>query len=119
MLRISKQKMKELLKLCTSLLNKNKSVLLTVIRLIVIEDIIFFQTQSDLVYFWILGLYMLATGFYKLTSKETFFFCFFIVALLFIEFVFTGTSEHTEKAAVWLFLFMAIGIFQELLLDKR
>lgn len=104
--------------LCLLPLRENKPVALTAIWMVIIGDIIFSPEKSDLVIFGILGSYVITILFYKKKSKSTFSFCFFILGLLFIEFVFTGASQYTEKAAVWLFLFMAIGILQELL-EKR
>lgn len=101
------------------IVKKNKPIGLTVIWIAVIGDIIFGQIQSDLIFFGILGLYFIAISIYKLNSKATFLFCFFILGLLFIEFLFTGPSPSAEKASVWLFLFMATGILQEIFFNKR
>ena len=111
--------MKKILKLLFSVLRQNKSGALTAICLILIGNIFSTEIQSDLIIFGILGLYIFFINVFKLKSKVTFLFCFFILGLLFIEFVFTGVSIHTEKVAVWLFLFMATGILQELVLNKK
>lgn len=96
-------------------LRNNKPVVITVISLIIIEYVSLIETDSDLITLGILGSYIYVIYFYKLKSKTTFSFCFFVLFLLFVEFVVTGTSVNTEKAAVFLFFFMAIGIVQELL----
>ena len=95
------------------LLKQNKIAVLTAVWLTVLGDISFSQIRSDVFIFGILGLYILVIRVFKLKSKATFSLCFFVLGLLLIEFVSTGVSEHTEKAAVWLFLFMTIGIVQE------
>ena len=109
------EEMKEQIKSWLIFLKKNKRAALSTFWLIILGDIVFSEIQSDLLVFGILGLYIFVIFLFKLRSKSTFFSCFFILGTLFIEFVFTSTSIHTEKAAVWLFLFVAIGIIQELL----
>lgn len=99
-------------------LKNNKPVAITVISLIIIEYVSLVETESDLITLEILGLYILVVYFYRLKSKVTFLFCFFILFLLGIEFVITGTSINTEKSALFLYFFLAIGILQELLQKK-
>ena len=97
-----------------SYLKNYKSSMLTVIVLIIMIDIFFSNTKSDVIIFGVLGLYLFSINFYKLKTKTTFLICFFILGAFFIQFIFGGTSDHTEKAAVWLFLFLFTGIIQEL-----
>lgn len=108
-----------ILKLLFSVLRQNKSGALTAIGLILTGDIFSPQTQSDLIILIILGLYVFFIKVFNLKSKVTFLFCFFILGLLLIEFIFTGVSEHSEKASVWLFLFIATGILQELVPNNK
>lgn len=97
-----------------SYLKNYKSSMLTAIVLIIIGDIFLSDTKSDAVVFGILGLYLFSINFYKLKAKTTFLICFFILAAFSIQFIFSNTSDYTEKAAVWLFLFLFTGIIQEL-----
>lgn len=94
-------------------LKKNKPVVLTLIFLAIIADIIFISGSSDLRIFGILGLYVAAISFYKLKSRLTFLLSLVLLGVMFVEFLFTRTSESTEKAAVWLVLFLFIGIIQQ------
>lgn len=96
-----------------SLLKINKPVIVTVIFLAVFADAIFISGNSDVRIFGIMGLYVLAAFFYKLKSKLTFLFCLALLGIMYIQFLFTGASQTTEKAAVWLYLFLAIGIIQK------
>ena len=107
--------MKKYINSWLTIIKQNKSAVFTAFLLMVFGDIFFWQVQSDILIFGILGLYILIIKSFKLESKITFSFCFFILGFLFIGFVFTGTSINTEKAAVFLFFFMAIGILQKLL----
>ncbi len=105
---------KQYIKYVIHVLKENKITVLTVIYLGIISDILFFQQRSDFVIFGILGVYAIAIWMYGLKSKLTFQFCLFILSIMYIEFIFIGTSLQTEKAAVWLFLFTAIGIVQQI-----
>lgn len=97
-----------------SYLKNYKSSMLTAIMLIIIADIFFSNTTSDVVFFGILGLYLFSINFYNLKAKTAFLICFFILVGFSIQFIFSSTSNHTEEAAVWLFLFLSTGIIQEL-----
>lgn len=94
------------------LLKNNKPAILSVIFLSIISDIVFIKENSDLIIFGILGLYIGAILFYKLKSRLTFILALFLLGVMYIKFIFSGTSESTEKAAVWLFFFLLIGIAQ-------
>lgn len=97
-----------------SLLRNYKSSALTAMILIIIGYIFFSSVTSDVIIFGILGTYIFILNFYQLSSKITFLICFFILAAFSVLFVFTNISDYTETAAVCLFIFMAVGIFQEI-----
>lgn len=105
--------MKRYIAVLLSILRRHKSAVLIALLIGVMVDVVGIAFKSDLIIFGLLGLYILAIRIYKLPSKIAFFICFFILTLLLFEFIATGASLHTEKAAVWLFLFMGIGIVQE------
>ncbi len=105
---------KQYIKQVVQVLKENKITVLTVILLAIISDIIFFQQRSDFIIFGILGVYAIAIWMYGLKSRLAFQFCLLLLSIMFIEFIFAGTSLQTEKAAVWLFLFIAIGIIQQI-----
>lgn len=95
-------------------LKDNKPVVLSVIFLGILADPVFITGNSDIRIFGILGLYIVAVFFYKLKSRLTFLFGLALLGIMYIEFLFTGTSPATEKAAVWIYLLLAIGIVQKL-----
>ena len=97
-----------------SFLKNNKPIVLTLIFLLIPIDIFFINNSSDLRIFGILALCIISILIYKLKSRLTFMLCLIILGIMYIEFLFTGTSQATEKSAVWLFLFLAVGIFQQL-----
>ena len=91
----------------------NKPVVLSVIFLGILADTLFIKGDSDLRIFGILGFYVAAIFFYKLKSRLTFLLGLVLLGVMFVEFIFTGTSESTEKAAVWFVFFLLIGIIQQ------
>lgn len=105
---------KQLIKNKLFYLKNYKSSALTSIVLIIMADIFFSNIESDIFIFGILGLYLFSIKLYELKAKTTFLICVFILAAFSIQFIFSNTSSHTEKAAVWLFLFLLTGIIQEL-----
>lgn len=110
---------KKIIKNKLSYLRNHKSAVLTVITLFTVGDIFSSNIKSDFITFGILGSYVCSIFLYQLKSKTTFSICFFVLATFIIQFIFSNTSNHTEKAAVWLFLFMGLGIFQEILSAKQ
>lgn len=95
-------------------LRKNRQSILPIIVLTIAGDILLFGESSDIRLFPIISLYLFAIWFYKLKSRITFRLALFILAIMFVLLIFTSTSANTEKAAVWLFFLIAIGIVQKL-----
>lgn len=96
-----------------SFLTKRYSAIISIIFLFITADIFFLPDSFDLIIFGVLGLYGGILWFFKLKSKLTFIFCIIFLILMFCLFIFTGTSKSTEKAAVWFFLFFAVGLVQQ------
>ena len=95
-------------------LQRYKQVVLTVILLLIVADIFFLKESSDFRIFTVLGIYIAAIFIYKLSSRFTFILSLFVLVFMYIEFLLTGTSENTEKAAVWLFFLIGTGLVQQL-----
>lgn len=95
------------------LLINNKIIVLTLIFLAIIADILLIEGSLDIRIFGILGIYLISIFFYKLKSRLTFLFSLVLLGVIFISFILTKTSASTEKAAVWLFLFLLIGTVQQ------
>ena len=91
-----------------------QEAVLTILVLVVLGDIVFLKTESDLMLFGILGAYLACIFFYKLSSSATFRFSLFILGIMSISFVTTGASVITERAAVWLFFLILTGIIQQI-----
>jgi len=96
-----------------SVLERNKSVVLTVIVLSILTDIFFISGNSDIRTFGILGLSIVSISFYKLRSQLIFIFCLILLGIMFAAFLFSGTSIITEKVAVWFVLFFGVGIVRQ------
>ena len=94
-------------------LKENKKTVLALIIVVIFADSIFLKENSDFVIFSILILYVVLIKMFQIKSKSTFLLCLTLLGTMFISYMFTGTSISTEKAAVWLVLFLGIGIFQQ------
>lgn len=103
----------EKIKKITSFLRENKKIVLALLAVSIFVDIFFVKTSLDIVIFSALLLYGIFIKMFQIKSRRTFLLCLALLAAMFINFLFTGTSVSTEKAAVWLILFMALGIFQQ------
>ena len=94
-------------------LKTNRLLVLTLLFLVPLADSLSSGKSSDLLIFGILALYWLASKIYKTSSKITFYFCLLLLGIMFIEFLLLGPVPKTEKAAVWLVLFLLLGIIQQ------
>lgn len=97
----------------TLFLIENKKVILTFLIAAIFFDIFIIRNSFDIVIFSILFLYGVFVIMSDLNSKRTFMLCIGLLVVMFINFFLSGTSVQTEKAAVWLFLFLALGIIQQ------
>jgi hypothetical protein len=88
----------------------------TQIRLVifglVITDILLIKKSYDSLIFSIIIVYIITIA-YSSRDRITFFFCLILLFIMTAFFVVLGTEAATEKAAVWLFLFLAIGIIEQ------
>lgn len=91
-----------------------KATILNLVIFGIVADIVFVPTNSDIRLFIIFFLYVSCILFFKLKSKLTFALSLLLVCIMFLLFLFTGTSVKTEKAAVWIFFFILTGIIQQL-----
>lgn len=97
----------------TIFLKENKKIILALLIVAIFVDTFFVKISSDIVIFGVLLLYGIFIRIFQIKSRRTFLLCLALLVAMFIDFLLTGTSVSTEKAAVWLFLFMALGIFQQ------
>ncbi|MDP1721686.1 MAG: hypothetical protein Q8L37_00600 [Candidatus Gottesmanbacteria bacterium] len=97
-----------------NVLQQGKQVILTTIFLGICADILFLKESSDIRIFTLLGIYIASIFIYKLSGRFTFILSLFVLIIMYIEFLLSGASENTEKAAVWLFFLMGVGLVQQL-----
>lgn len=97
----------------TRILKENKKVVLILLTVSIFVDIFFVKASSDFVIFGILLVYGIFVKMFQIKSKLTFLLCLGLLSAMFVSYLFTGTSVATEKGAVWLVLFMVLGIFQQ------
>lgn len=103
-------------------LRRNKFFHVVPIILLILGDVLFFQKSSDWRTFPILIFYVFLILCFKLRANTTFFICLFLFLLIYIHFVFSPLSVFEsqypvlpagEKIAVWLYLFLVIGVVQK------
>lgn len=94
-------------------LKQNRRVVLVFLIGVIFIDTFFIKTVSDVMSFGVLLFYGICIKTYRLKSRETFLLCLGLLGAMFTSFLTSGTSVPTEKAAVWLVLFMALGIYQK------
>lgn len=95
-------------------LKESKQIVLTVFWMSVIADIFFIPKNSDLIIFMIILLYVFLIFFYNLKNSLLFKAGILLVFVMYVSLLINGTSISTEKAAVWLFFCMLVGIIQGL-----
>jgi hypothetical protein len=89
--------------------------------LLILGDALLFEKNSDWRTFPIIIFYIFLIIRYKLRANTTFFICLFLFFLVYVQYIFsspvTFESQYPvvpfgEKMAVWLYLFLVIGVMQ-------
>lgn len=102
-----------LIKKIIFLLKDNKKTVLSFILATIFVDILFFKEASDLMFFGVVIIYLVFTKMFLLKSRLTFLISLALLIMMFFNYLFTAITISTEKAAVWLVLFLVIGIIQQ------
>lgn len=105
--------MKHTIRKTIEFLKQNRRVVLVFLIGTIFVDTFFVKTVSDVVTFGVLIAYGFFVKMYRLKSRETFLLCLGLLGAMFVSFLVSGASIPTEKASVWLVLFMALGIYQQ------
>ncbi len=97
-----------------------RKLLYLFILLLILGDIFLFAVSSDFRILGILILYAFFIKVLKLKSNATFFLSLILLILAYVQFLFSNPIVFitpgvpiAEKTAVWVFLFMVIGIIQK------
>lgn len=101
------------IKQISTLFKENKKTILPFVFAAIAMDVFFLKESSDFLIFSILAIYIILIKLFKITSRLTFSLCIALLIAMFVNYVFTGTSISTEKTAVWLILFLVIGVIQQ------
>ncbi len=87
---------------------------------LILGDVFFFSVSSDIRIFGILGIYSFLIRWYRWKSTSTFVLILILFLLAYILFVFTDPAAFyqplvpaTERLAVWVYLFLVIGVIQK------
>lgn len=96
-----------------SFLKENKRTILTLLVISIFADAFFIKASLDIITFGTLLLYGIFINIYQIKSKTTFLLCLAILIAMSIDYLLTGASVSTEKAAVWFILFLVVGVIQQ------
>lgn len=88
-------------------------MVLTLFAAFIVVESLSERLSSDFVIFSALLCYGFFIKIFRIKSTVTFLLCLGLLALMSIEYLFTGASISTEKVAVWLILFFGIGVIQQ------
>lgn len=87
---------------------------------LVLGDIFLFPVSSDIRIFSMLAVYAFFIKIFKLKSNVTFVLTLILLVLAYVQFIFsnpivfiTPGMPVAEKTAVWVFLFLVVGIIQK------
>ena len=94
-------------------LRENKKTVLALFVAFVVAESLSKRLSSDVVIFSALLLYGFFIKIFRIKSKFTFLLCLLLLVEMSIGYLLTGASISTEKAAVWLILFLGIGAIQQ------
>lgn len=100
-------------KILRDFVRDNQIVIFTLIVGTIFVDSLFIKNSSDFVMFGTVLLYVVFAHFVGMKSKTTFLLCLGLLSMMFVYFLFTRASIATEKLAVWLYLFLIVGIIQQ------
>lgn len=92
---------------------ENKKTFLSLFVASIFADILFLNKSLDIIIFSVLIIYLVFLKTFDLKSKSTFLISLGLLIIMFVSYLFTGTSVSTEKAAVWLVLFLVVGVIQQ------
>lgn len=105
--------MHKITKNAISFLKENKKTVLTLLVVFIFVDILFVTKNSDIVLFSVLLSYIIFIKIFKINSKLTFLLCLGLLITMYLDYFFTLASVSTEKGAVWLTLFLIVGVIQQ------
>lgn len=95
-----------------------KNYLLAIFLIGIVLDIIFVKPLSDIVVFFIASIWIIVIRLFKFGGNVSLF-CSFILLVLCILSIFLQERIYIDKTSVWIFVLLAIGIFQEIFFSLR
>ncbi|QQG40422.1 MAG: hypothetical protein HYV37_02515 [Candidatus Levyibacteriota bacterium] len=96
-----------------TLLKENKKTVLAIFTVFIVVESQSKRLSSDFVIFSALLLYGIFIKIFQIKSTSTFLLCLLLLVEMSIDYLLTGASISTEKAAVWLILFLGVGVIQQ------
>ncbi|MBI2430649.1 MAG: hypothetical protein HYV39_01390 [Candidatus Levybacteria bacterium] len=96
-----------------SFLTENKRTVLAIFIVLIVVESQSKRLSSDFVIFSVLLLYGFFIKIFRIKSAFTFLLCLLLLVVMTIDYLSTGASISTEKVAVWLILFLGVGVIQQ------
>lgn len=90
--------------------------------LLILADVLFFEKSSDWRTFPLLLIYLYCIIRFKIRANTTFLICLFLFVLIYMQYISSSPATFNiqypsvpfgEKIAVWLYLFLVIGVIQK------
>ncbi len=101
---------------------RKRFLLVAFIFVLILGDVLLFPKNSDLRTFPILFIYIYFIIRFKIQANTTFFISLVFFVLIYMQYIFSSPTAFAsqypvvplgEKIAVWLYLFLAIGVIQK------
>ncbi|MEK7577101.1 MAG: hypothetical protein AAB492_00600 [Patescibacteria group bacterium] len=94
-------------------IHENQLTFLAFVSILIVAEVFVFPISKDVRLFGGLFLYWFFARTGKLTSVRVFQVCFVLLVVMAISYLVSSASISTERFAVWLVLFMALGLIAQ------
>lgn len=95
------------------IIRKNRSSFMSILVVLFSIDIFFIKSSSDLIIFGLTSYYVMGVFLFRLKSNTTTKISLCLCIIMILSYLTLGSTSISEKAGVWLFLFLLIGIIQQ------
>lgn len=111
--------MKQAIKYFFSAINKRsyeyRLALITLFFVGVAIDVFYFHDDSDVRLFLLLLFWFYITRLYRFKVETTLKVALFFLGPLFFLFIFVNASFYSERLAVWIYMFLVLGLVQQVI----
>lgn len=93
----------------------NSLTFLSIFIIAIVADLFLFSQSSDIRYVLLIVFWLIVVRVLRLQSDATFKLTLGLLGGLFLFFIFDNKSLITERIATWIYLFLWVGVIQQLL----